>query len=190
MATVFSATVAGTSTGWASRTQRNVTVTALLSGSLGQVRVTFKAESSSVLIADHCSIGVATGTQADIVGSFNSATFQELKFSGISGVNIGAGATITSDWVSLTFSISDVLVVVLDYNAGMSTTSENSSAVGNIWYKDATASYNQTATPSGSSSLASEWNSISLIETQGTATAGGASFGLGSVITKTVAIGY
>lgn len=72
-------------------------------GSPTQVRVTFKAPTLSSLILDHASIGIKAGA-----GNAwdTTATPVELKFSGVSGFNISASASITSDWANLVVSSS------------------------------------------------------------------------------------
>lgn len=82
-------------------------------GSLGQVRVTFASAAGANLITDHCSIGVSAQNGT---GS-STATPIELTFTGASGFNIGPSSTIVSDWVTLAFAITDLLIVDLDTNA-------------------------------------------------------------------------
>lgn len=72
-------------------------------GSPTQVRVTFQASTSSPMILDHASIGIQAGA-----GNAWDTTLTpvELKFSGVSGFNISATTTITSDWANLVISSS------------------------------------------------------------------------------------
>lgn len=143
------------------------TVTA---GGLGQVRVTFKAGPGGVTV-DHCSIAVIGGATAPNV----AATPTELLFSGGSGFTIGANASITSDWLTFSFAISDTLGVVLDLNAAgggdvAETTTGGGSGVLTPFYKGATASYNQATVSGFSGGTAGTDFGVLLIETQ----AGGA----------------
>lgn len=85
----------------------------ITSGSLGRVRATFQAGASGGLVAAHCSIGVFGGgfTQT-------TATPVELLFGGASGFSIAAGASITSDYVTLAFTSADQLVAIIDETSG------------------------------------------------------------------------
>lgn len=110
------------------------------------VRVTFKAASSGANFkTDHCSIAVKGSSTLPST----DATPTELLFSGASGFNISPGNTIVSDWLSFSFTGSDILVVVMDFAAsGGGDCGYNSSGSNSTYYKAATASYN-TASVSG-----------------------------------------
>lgn len=106
-----------------------------------EVRVTFKAASSGANFkTDHCSIALkGSATLPD-----TQAAPTELLFSGVAGFNIAPGNTIVSDWLSLSFTGSDILVVVMDFAAsGGGDCAYNSSGSNSTYYKAATASYNQ-----------------------------------------------
>jgi hypothetical protein len=109
-----------------------------------QVRVRFTAPSAGAMQLDHASIAIqASG--ADAV-----ATPIELKFAGSSGVTVPAGGSTWSDWATMPFSSSDVLLVVIDIasaNGNFRYLSPAPSGDGS-YTKAATASWNQ-ATVSG-----------------------------------------
>lgn len=139
--------VQGPDAGHTGATMRQVCTT-LVAGSLGQVCLTLqnKVDGTPVTIA-HVSIGVA-GTVPSIPGSFPSATFNELKFGGSSGVTLALNVPQTSDWVNLSFASSDTLIYIMDMttdNVGYSLSNTN----GESWDKAATSSYNTSGTVSG-----------------------------------------
>ena len=111
-----------------------------------QVRVTFMAASSGANFkTDHCAIAV----KGSATLPSTQAAPTELLFSGAAGFNIAPGNTIVSDWLTFPFSVSDILVVVMDFAAsGGGDTSYNGSGSNSTYYKAATASYN-TASVSG-----------------------------------------
>ena len=127
---------------------RSPTVTSVPGSNL--VRVTYQAASGSALTTNNVSIGVWDGTagKADTL-----LTPIELKFAGVSGFALGAGARITSDWAIVAgILIGKSLVTVSDYGAA----NGNAVAIGGqaspaaSYLHAATTSFNTTVTPAGS----------------------------------------
>ena len=65
----------------------------LSAGSNGKLQVTFTARSNVGLQANHCSVGLSSSSTSSVT----TTTPVELKFGGVSGFSIAAGASITSD---------------------------------------------------------------------------------------------
>lgn len=154
-------------------------VLAITGGAQTQIRVTFKASSSQGLHADHCSIGISTGTNAN-----TTAIPTELLFSGASGFTIAANGLITSDFVNFAgFTAADKLVAILDVNAaGAGGLIDDLASTGNVnWFAVATASYN-VAAPAGFASQATTNISVSLIETQAVGGAAAAPTGIAGFV--------
>lgn len=86
-----------------------------LTGGGDQVRVRFVASNSQVFAIDNASIGVLGGATWP---NMTTNPPVRLTFSGANGFSIAAGATITSDWVDLVFTSSDVLVPHWDFITG------------------------------------------------------------------------
>ncbi len=131
-----------------------------LSASLGQVRVRFPCPTNSgdSLKFTHVSIGIAKnavsggGTDADFE---TVATPTELLFSGGSGFTIANNSVITSDWVNLSFAITDDLIVIMDIPAGGPGGTAFSGSQGTherTWYKASVTTWN-VAAPTGFTSL-------------------------------------
>lgn len=140
ISTAFSTTLDTDEAGWDGYTTRSVTLVANAAGGT-QICVTFEAPASGTMNCNNASIGVSNGT-----ASQTTATPVELLFSGISGFSIANGATITSDWATLTTTTSDKMVVVIDH--GASSAARKKLTGGSDFYKAATASYN-SANPTG-----------------------------------------
>lgn len=141
--TVYSDSLPSNNTGNAGYSFRKA-ITPAAGGS--NVRITFKAASSGANFkTDHCSIAVkGSATLPD-----TQAIPTELLFGGLAGFNIAPGNTIASDWLSFSFTGSDILVVVMDFaSSGGGDCGYNSSGSNSTYYKAATASYN-TASVSG-----------------------------------------
>ena len=116
----------------------------------GLVRVTYQAAAGSALTTNNVAIGVWDGTagKADTL-----LTPIELKFAGVSGFALGAGARITSDWAIVAgILIGKSLVTISDYGAA----NGNAVAIGGqaspaaSYLHAATTSFNTTVTPAGS----------------------------------------
>lgn len=116
------------------------TVTPLLAFGGSQVQVTFQASSVTSYAVANCSIGVSNGN------ANTSGTPTELLFNGTSGFSIDAGATILSDWMTLSTSTSDAVVVIFDRSSGAPANSTATLCSG--YYKASDASY-ASATVSG-----------------------------------------
>jgi|SRR5215472_8956535 len=86
-------------------------VCAITGGSASQVRVTFQAPVDGPGSVAHASVGVWTGSFADV-----NATPAVLLFGGNPGFSaLAANTTITSDWTNLSgFTPNDFLVVIMD----------------------------------------------------------------------------
>jgi len=141
-------------------------------GSSGQISITFQAASGgSGLKTDHCSVGTqGIATPPNCAGTFGSGLY-EVLFSGVSGFNIAAGASIACDWFTFNFSISDIVMAIFDINtSGPSDIRQNTSSTADTYYKSATASYNQDAVTGFFTATTTDIG-IALIETQ---SAGGA----------------
>ncbi len=131
-----------------------------------QFRLTMRGPSGAGnSVFSNISIGKSAGTGAgDITGAFPSTTFQEVLFSGGHGVTIASGVTgIQSDWVNLSITSSDNLVVVLDYGAS-STAIFASASNGTEFIMGAPPQYNIAST-AGSNNGAFNFN-IQFIESQ------------------------
>jgi len=113
-------------------------------GGLDQVRVTFTAPNATFgMQTDHCSIGIDDGSNTGSV----TATPIELKFGGVSGFNIAAGATAVSDWTNFTWTAGQLLIAIWDMNAASQGWSDFSKpattgTAGQLWFKGSTASWN------------------------------------------------
>jgi hypothetical protein len=87
-----------------------------ITGSSGtQIRATFQASTATGLTTGHCSIGKREA--AEPLYANTTATPLELLFSGGSGFAISAGASITSDWQTIsgfTLTTGDEAVVIFD----------------------------------------------------------------------------
>jgi hypothetical protein len=143
--------------------------TTLLSGTLGQVRVTLaNLVDSNNLLATNVSIGVAS-TAPTIGSSFGSATFKELTFGGGShGCTLVNSVPQSSDWVNFSFLSTDTLMVTIDVSGsslagvGFSPSPTN----GSTWYQSG-AFYNNN-TGAGWTLTANTYEMVS-IETQAAA---------------------
>jgi hypothetical protein len=107
-----------------------------LSGGGSFVRVRFEAPSSGTYALDKASIGIQSS------GGDMTATPVELLFSGVSGFSISNGAQITSDWATLTFTSSSVLLV----HTANSASSSIPSGTGNGQYYNAAPGASDYAT--------------------------------------------
>lgn len=107
------------------------------------VRVRFRSSTAAGTSVGHASIGIHGS------GVATTATPVELLFSGVSGFSLSAGQTITSDWAVLSFSLSNNIMVIMDYNG--SSLMRNLSGGGVNYYKFGTTSYSTTS-PTGFSS--------------------------------------
>lgn len=131
--TIWTETLGAAGSGWESYSVRNI-ATSLSAGGT-QVRVRFQSAGGSLQL-DNASIGIRT-SNAD-----TASTPVELKFSGASGFTIGSGSQITSDWADLTFSSSDTLIVVLDFNASNGNPQNNNSGGDGMYARATYDSYN------------------------------------------------
>jgi hypothetical protein len=84
----------------------------LLTGSLGQIRITLHGGFSTGTIFDHASIGIGNGTFND-----TTATPTEITFSGGHGVTIAAAGSAVSDWINFSCLSTDTIIVIVDINA-------------------------------------------------------------------------
>jgi hypothetical protein len=127
-------------------TYRTVMGSALsLSGpSLGHVRLTIAAWSSTDTILDHVGLGVSNGTQSDTL-----ATPVEITFGGGGhGCTITAGNVAVSDWISFACLQTDKLVAIFDLNSGSGTFTARDTTTneGVSYYHASAASYNSAST--------------------------------------------
>ena len=146
--------------GWINRSARQLITAATILKSGGIIRVTLGAGPAEGLDLDNVSIVERDGSTDDGI-----TTPTELLFSGVSGVNIGAGATATSDW--LTFSLDETKDYLLIFDISSNLAADNpivtTTAGAGIYYKDGTNSYNQQ-TVEGFSWVANYGAVISKIE--------------------------
>lgn len=178
MTTIFTLALTANDPGYTDYSTRNILP--ITGGAADQIRVTFEADSGVGLWVDNAAIGIS------IMADFNDAQDQgettavptELLFGGVSGFNISAGQSITSDWVNFAgFTSSKLLVVVIDYhssaaNPRIKTGLGNVNAGGTMLaYKPATNSYNSSAALGGTS-LNGQVNAVNLIEVQSAAAGG------------------
>lgn len=168
MATIFTATLSSNDGGNDGFSFRDVcTITA---GALGQVRCTFKCATGSTFGADHCAIGISTGSASN-----TTATPVELTFAGAHGFSLTSAQTITSDWVNLSgFTSSDKLIVIVDFSGtgGGANAFDGTSATPVYVSGSPTASYN-AASPAGFSLISSTYALVASIETQAGGGGGG-----------------
>ena len=84
----------------------------LSAGSNGKLQVTFTARSNIGLQANHCSVGLSSSSTSSVT----TTTPVELTFGGVSGFNIAAGASITSDLIdhSAVFTVGAGGAVIVD----------------------------------------------------------------------------
>lgn len=133
----FTASPASAGNIGAGGTLRQVVAAASLSASGGYVRVTFKATASENFHMDHCSIIESAG------GADGAGAPVELLFSGASGFDISASASIVSDTLAFTLDETKSYLIIMDLNAGHALiTYDGSSSGQTIYYKSGTASYN------------------------------------------------
>lgn len=111
--TLYEPTMDDASSSFVNFTIRNVVPPVLTRGE--QIRVSITAGSGEGCDIDNVAVGIRSGSTKD-----TTAVPTEIKFSGGSGVNIGLGATSTSDWTSFSFARNDELLVIIDVssNAG------------------------------------------------------------------------
>lgn len=129
-----------------------------------QVRVRFVASGTQVMIVDNASIGVLGGATAP-----NCTTNPpvRLTFSGANGFSIAAGASITSDWVNLTFLSSDAFIVDHDFNSTASGHKEGGGNTGSLaYFRAAYDGYNLATVTGFSASSAGYVRGIDQIEGQ------------------------
>lgn len=115
--------------------------TTTLSAGGDQVRVRFATGSSSFDV-DNCSVGIANGSTED-----TTATPVELLFSAASGFTMSSSSTLTSDWVNLTTTTSDALVVIMDVSSTNGNPLYDTSGDGTAYSASASNTY-ATATTS------------------------------------------
>jgi hypothetical protein len=162
MSTIFTPTHSpdtdtGVGAGWSFK--NDITVTG---GSLGQVRVTFKGlPATGTWVVAHAGIGIITPGNAP-----KSGTVSELLFSGISGFTLAHDATITSDWLTFSFTGSDHLMVSMENTSGNASNSASNSNI-TAFFQNATGVWND-GTNAGFSSSTNTNYGINLIETQAT----------------------
>lgn len=144
-----------------------------------QIRVTFNSDTTAGkrLTTVHCSIAKQSS------GSTASATPVELTFSGASGFDIANNSSITSDWVGLTTTIGDNLLIHRDSSEEDSRQLGPTGDSALFYYKAGVNTDWNQATVSGYSSSPSGYsNGISLVEVQsGTAYSVAAAYGTYSV---------
>lgn len=123
-----------------------------------EIRVRFVASLATALTCVKASVGFDSTAP-------NATGLTELKFGGASGFSIAAGATITSDWLILTTSAAQNLIVHGDYsNWGARQT--NSGGDG-VWYKSGTFVEYLTGSVTGYSALGAAFaNPVNLVEVQ------------------------
>ena len=122
------------------------------SGSLGRVRATFKAGTGANLVIAHAAIGIfSSGT------TVTTATPLELLFSGVSGCTIPTSTTLTSDYVTLAFTGSDKLVVIIDITSGSIADNRTNETNSILMFQIPGATYNQTG-EAGMTGPTANWN--------------------------------
>ena len=132
--TAWSASLAGNATGYENYSSR-VRTTGTLAAGGDQIRVRFVASTAGSFSCDNCSIGISAGANDN-----TTATPVELLFSGSSGFTISAAGTLVSDWVNLTTTTSDDVVVIMD----------KSSTNGNVRYSVSGAGVHHTSSSANS----------------------------------------
>lgn len=112
----------------------------LTAGSNGQVRATFAASATIGLVATNCAIGIhnSGGTGWETIG-----TPTELLFGGLSGFTISAGQSKTSDFVNLSFAVTDRLIVIIDVGSPGGNLFSTANGNSDCWF-GTPGSYNQS----------------------------------------------
>jgi hypothetical protein len=141
-----------------------------LSVSGTQVRVTFKAYSSGGNFGVvHASFAEDDGS-GNAVGAFGGSQFKELLFSGVSGFNIAAGQTITSDWLTFTVDKTKNYWTDMAFSASSARCSRNIASGDGAYWKAAAAADWNVQTVSGYTLATSFGIGVSKIEVQSTGT--------------------
>jgi len=141
--------------GVADGTTRTIAVSAVPTGL--EIRVRFEAGSLATWAIDNAAIGIRNS------GPDTLLTPVELKFGGVSGFSLSAGATIFSDWLAFPFSGKPTFVVVMDHTTGTGASRTVNTGGDDIYFKSTADSYNQ-ATVVGMTHLAGWAACANLIE--------------------------
>ena len=139
-----------------------------LSAGGDQLRVRIKAGTSGRTTLSRVSVGKLGASQPN-----TAATPVELKFGGLSGLDIGPSEAMWSDWLNFSTTAGDTLVVVADYAATGGNFAWNgwpppNPSNADEWYKYTTASWDQ-ATVSGFAQNVGLCILVDSIEVQGAA---------------------